>query len=316
MKEKIMILVLAIAILVFPTFAFGAVGDIVHQLDVSTFDYPGYTNFCSIGLAFDGAFLYYNRCNDQNIYIVDPISGELMGMKETGIDFPNAMAYDASRNGIWFGSQQCTVEGMPIYFWDIDSDVISLAFIVPLSLHDPDTGYSFFSYCFLDGLAFNANGEGVEDDEIWFSDDIMRMIALFRPDGTFIDGFDASETHPELFYLSGLAIGGQNLYMGNNGGGKVFRADKDSMVYIDQFVSEDERLEDMECDPVTFSPTEVMWVRHTPQGSAADDLITAFEIEPGTCGIGGHDIPEFGLAGILAAVTLAGIGVFLIRKRK
>ena len=54
---------------------------------------------------------------------------------------------------------------------------------------------------------------------------------------------------------------------------------------IDQFTSGDTRQEDMECDPVTFAPTEVMWVRTTPQGGAFPDVITAFEIEPDTCNL-------------------------------
>jgi cysteine-rich repeat protein len=79
--------------------------------------------------------------------------------------------------------------------------------------------------------------------------------------------------------------------MANNGGGKVFRANKTSLAFVDQFTSQEERLEDMECDPVTFSGIgkEVMWVRHTPQSVEADDLITAFEIEAGTCGLGGNE---------------------------
>ena len=71
-------------------------------------------------------------------------------------------------------------------------------------------------------------------------------------------------------------------------GGDVFRADKDDLSFIDQFASTSNRVEDMDCDPVTFAPIEVMWVRHTPQGIPADDIITAHEIEPGTCGVGGQ----------------------------
>ncbi|MBI2233027.1 MAG: hypothetical protein HYU56_03845 [Candidatus Aenigmarchaeota archaeon] len=280
-----------------------SVGDVVHQLDASEFDNPGYTNFCSIGLAFDGASLYYNRCVDKNIYKVHPVTGALQDTFDTGVSsYPNAMAFDAKRNGIWFGTQRgfggsapgdCG-EGMPIYFWDFGDDSVALVFTVPSSLINPATGGSFLGYCFLDGLAYNENDpESDADDELWFSDDVNKNLGVFRPDGTLVTGYDATDTDEDLSSLSGLAIGGANLYMGNDGGGKVFRADKDTLDLVDQFVSEDDRQEDMECDPVTFNNEadgfkEVMWVRTTPQSFAEKDLITAFEIEPGTCGTGGQ----------------------------
>lgn len=275
------------------SFSTTAVGDLVMQHNVSTFDYPGYTNFCSVGLAFDGSSLYYDRCSgDDRIYRVHPLTGALEGIQDTGLDTePNAMAYDATRNGIWFGTQGCAGGGMPIYFWDFDDNSTTLMFTVPSSLINPATGSSFVSFCFLDGLAFNANNpEDPLDDELWFSDDVNRNLGLFRPNGTLITGYDATDTHAELGSLSGLAIGGSNLYMGNNGGGVVFRANKNTLAFVDKFTSISDRVEDMECDPKTFAPKEVMWIRHTPQGIAADDLITAHEIEPGTCGYGGVNV--------------------------
>ncbi|MBI4019849.1 MAG: hypothetical protein HY367_00840 [Candidatus Aenigmarchaeota archaeon] len=270
------------------------VGDVVHQLNASEFTFPGYTEFCSVGLAFDGASLYYNRCGDVNIYKIDPVTGALEDTFDTEVALnPNAMAFDKKRNGIWFGTQACTgsPRTMPIYFWDFDDDSVSLEFSVPETLVNPGTGQDFLNVCFLDGLAYNENDPDTDaDDELWFSDDVNKNLGLFRPDGSLVDGFDATDAHASLSTLSGLAIGGPNLYMANNGGGDVFRADKDTLALVDQFASEDERLEDMECDPVTFAPTEVMWVRHTPQGNADDDLITAFAIEPGTCGLGGQPV--------------------------
>jgi len=273
-------------------------GDVIHQLNVSGFDFPGYTNYCSVGLAFDGENLHYNRCSDPKIYEVDPINGDLIDTFNTAgliTGYPNAMAYDSSRNGMWFGTQSCygSPRKMPIYFWDFDDDSVTLIFEVPETLINPATGNDFLGVCFLDGLAFNANGPGEADDELWFSDDVNKNLGVFMTNGTLITGYDATTVDPSLSKLSGLAIGGQNLYMGNDGGSplgnsSVFRADKDILGFIDIFASDDERLEDMECDPNTFAPKEVMWVRHTPQGVAVDDLITAFEIESGTCGLGGE----------------------------
>ncbi len=275
------------------SFSPAAVGDLVKQHNVSTFAFPGWTNFCSIGLAFDGASLYYNRCGDDRIFRVHPVTGALEAIQETGLhtEEPNAMAYDATRNGIWFGTQGCTGGGMPIYFWDFDDNSTTLMFTIPSLLINPATGSAFTGFCFTDGLAFNANDPADPlDDELWFSDDVNRNLGKFRPNGTLVAGYDATTINASLSSLSGLAIGGSNLYMGNNGGGDVFRANKDTLAFVDEFASISDRVEDMECDPKTFAPKEVMWIRHTPQGIAADDLITAHEIEPGTCGFGGTNV--------------------------
>ena len=289
--KKILLLLFTLLLM---TFAQGAVGDIVHRLNASMLPEPGCENFCSIGLAFDGSNLYYNRCDDANIYAIDPLTGALADTFDTNINTtpfgqqgPNAMAYDATREGIWFGTQSCDAMGMPIYFWNFSDDSMNLAFHVPFGMLNPATNQSFLNICFLDGLAFNANGPGEADDELWFSDDVDADLGVFRTDGTLVAGYDATAINDSLSVLSGLAVGGPNLYMGNNGFGDVFRADIASFTLVDQFASEETRLEDMECDPDTFAPTEVMWVRHTPQGVLENDLITAFEIEPGACGLGG-----------------------------
>jgi len=287
------VLALAFAVALFAvlsqgaTTAHAAVGD---QIDQFTVPVSGVDTYCSIGLAFDGDALYYDRCDDPNIYRIDT-DGNLLAAFDTGLsELPNALAFDATRNGLWVGTQSCNAEGMPIYFWDFDDSSVTQRFVIPYSLINPATGGSFLSYCFDDGLAFNANDPAdPSDDELWFSDDVNQNVGLFRPDGTFLNGYDATSVDASLVHASGLAIGGPNLYLGNNGGGDVFRADKatDPLVLVDQFTSGEERQEDMECDPVTFAPTQVMWVRTTPQGGAFADVVTAFEIESGTCGLGG-----------------------------
>jgi hypothetical protein len=268
------------------------VGDQVDQITVPV---SGVDTFCSVGLAFDGQSLYYDRCGDPNIYQIDPQTGALQDTFNTGIaELPNALAFDVTRNGLWIGAQNCDAAGMPIYFWDFDDNSVTPMFTIPFSLTNPATGTSFLNFCFTDGLAFNANNlRNPDDDELWFSDDVNRNIGLFRPDGTLVNGFDATTVDSSLSTNSGLAIGGPFLYLGNDGGGDVFRADisTDPLTLVDQFVSEDERQEDMACDPTTFAPTQVMWVRTTPQGGAFPDVITAFEIEPGTCGFGGERPP-------------------------
>jgi hypothetical protein len=258
----------------------------VHQIAAPV---SGAATFCSIGLAFDGVFSYYDRCGDPNVYKINPVTGALVSTFNTGItERPNALTFDRTRNGIWIGTQTCNITGMPIYFWDFDDNSVTQMFTVPFGLINPATGGSFVPSCFVDGLAFNANNPtDSSDDELWFSDDVNRNVGVFRPDGTFVKGFDATTVHPSLSSTSGLAIGGPNLYLANNGGGDVFRANKstDPLTLVDQFTSGDTRQEDMECDPITFAPKEVMWVRTTPQGGAFPDVMTAFEIEPTTCSL-------------------------------
>ena len=272
--------------------ASAAVGDVIHVLgDNETLPFPGVDTFCSVGLAFDGSALYYDRCGDTNIYKINPLTATLISSFDTVNLTPNAMAFDSTRNGIWFGVQSCDAIGMPIYFWDHDDNSTTLKFHVPFALINPATNSSFLGICFLDGLAFNANGVGDLDDELWFSDDINPNVGVFRPDGTFVTGYDATVIDPSLITTSGLAIGGTNLYLANNGGGDVFRAAIPAFTFLDNFSSGDDRQEDMECDPETFAPTEVMWVRTTPQGGANPDVMTAYEIESNTCGLGGGE-PE------------------------
>ena len=265
------------------------VGAQVHQIPAPVSSVEAH---CSIGLAFDGANLYYDRCGDSRIYKVNPISGALVGVPiDTSVtELPNCLTYDPSRQGLWFGTQRCNSTGMPIYFLDLQNRLVTHVFTIPRTLTNPATGSRFLSFCFCDGLAFAANTVGdPSDDELWFSDDVNRNIGVFRPqDGILLRGYDATTIHPSLTSASGLAIGGPNLYLANDGGGAVFRANTSSnpLVLLDQFTSGDTRQEDMECDPVTFAPREVMWVRTTPQGGQFPDVMTAYEIESSTCSLG------------------------------
>jgi len=269
-----------------------AVGDVLRAINPTP---AAAGSYCSIGIAFDGTSLYFDRCYDGNIYEISPADGSLINTFATGIaELPNALAFDAKRNGLWIGSQACNVNGMPIYFWDFDDNSVTPMFTIPFALLNPTTGEPFVQICFIDGLAYNENDPTTNaDDEVWLSDDVNRNVGLFRSDGTFVQGYDATSVDISLSSCSGLAIGGANLYMANNGGGQVFRADRNTnpLAFVDLFVAVNAREEDMECDPVTFAPLEAMWVRTTPQGDPNLDLITAYEIEPGTCALGGGTSP-------------------------
>ncbi|MCA9289540.1 MAG: hypothetical protein KDA25_00330 [Phycisphaerales bacterium] len=276
-----------------------AAADVGDEIAVITVPVSGADTFCSIGCAFDGGYLHYTRCGDENIYKIDPLSGALIDTFASGIpEFPNAISYDATRNAIWIGCQGCNAVGMPIYLWHFGADgdpntaddTVTHEFDIPFGLLNPATGNPFLGFCFIDGIAFDAfDPNDPNDDGLWVSDDVDDDLGLFALDGSLINGYAPASVDPSLATTSGLAVGGPRIYLANNGGGDVFRADKfaDPLTLVDQFENGNDRQEDMECDPVTFAPIEVMWVRTTPQGGAFPDVITAYEIEPGSCGLGG-----------------------------
>lgn len=268
------------------------VGDLVHRFEVpvATGDHN-----CSIGLTFDGRWLYYDRCEDSSIYRVDPLSGVLEDSFDTVDLEPACLAYDGTRNGIWFGTRGCEPEGMQIHFWNLDDDTVTLEFTIPAGLANPATGEDLLRLCLCDGLAFNArNPDDPDDDELWFSDDVSRNVALFGLDGSVVAGFDAAAVHPTLIREagvggnSGLAVGGDRLFLGNNGHGDLLVADanSDPLVLVSQFAVEEERPEDMACDQLTFD-VPVIWLRNTPRAGDFPDVIAAYEIDRGSCVMGG-----------------------------
>jgi hypothetical protein len=297
---RVALLCVALLLLVAAPSASGAPGDKLRELLVPS-EFPGSDNFCSIGLGFDGINLYYDRCSDGNLYKMTTFDAdadgdaEFVGALPSGIaEFPNAMAFDTKRNGFWIGTQNCNEAGAPIYFYSLVTGLAVEQFTIPFGLINPATGESFIGFCFDDGLAYDENDPTTDaDDRLWYSDDVNYNVGKFQTDGTLDTGYDARTVSPELAPTSGLAVGGPLLYLANNGGGKVFRTDKSTNPLAPgaEFATESDRLEDMECDPITFFPNEAIWVRSTPQGDRAEDLVFAFEIEPQTCGLGGQE-PE------------------------
>ena len=287
-------------------FASADIGDIRATLIPEP---PTGSNFCAMGLAFDGSSLFTTRCFDRNVHRVSPLTGDELQAFDTGIsELPAGLAYDAKRNGLWIGTQggvgsgpsECGQIGMPVYFWDFDDGSVSLAFVVPLSSLNPATGFPFLSGCFLDGLAYRENSPTSDlDDEVWCKDTTNHNVAVFRPNGEFLRGYDARSVHPNLDTGgTGLAVSAGLLYLTDDGHGEVFRADltTDPLIRIgDEAFATSIRWEaDMECDGITFWPTHVMWVRSSPQCNprsnpncnGSTDIITAYEIEPGGCGAG------------------------------
>ncbi|MBI2045471.1 hypothetical protein HYT23_05410, partial [Candidatus Pacearchaeota archaeon] len=246
-----------------------SVGD---EIDTITFPEGADTG---VGVAFDGEFLYYTYIDSKNLYKIRPDgSGHEVittsGISETGL---GALSYDATRDKIWAGTYGCDKDnGGPVYLIDKETGEATYMFSVPST---------YITYCLDDGIAFDAS-----DDSIWYSDDIADTMVHMNTDGTFLGTVDLDTIHPDLADNSGIAIGGDNFYLGTDGHETTIRVDRDTLAILDTFVNTNFRIEDMECDPNTYSPIEVMWIRDAYAGQ-----VRAYEIEPATCGLGGEE-PE------------------------
>jgi hypothetical protein len=233
-----------------------------------------------VGIAFDGTRLYYNDGASTNLTSFEPGNppGTVLNVPVARTDTAapvdlDAMAYDGTRDVIW--AVQHGTEN--IYTVNKVTGAATFQFSA--------TGRC--QTCigtFKDGLAFDAGGPGPADDSLWWSYDVDHEVFKLDLAGGVLESFKVDGIHASLASCgnSGIAVGGPNLYLGTNGCGTIIRIDKVSKAFVDVFASPTSRPEDLECDPVTYAPTEVMWVR---QFEDANNL-EAHEIEPGTCGIG------------------------------
>ena len=275
-------------------FSFAAVGD-----EIATVTFPEAGSPDGVGVAFDGEFLYYSYWYNNSLFKIRPdgTGHEVIptNIAETGLA---ALSYDATRDMIWAGTYGCDTSGNgPVYLINKTTGATTHMFDVPAS---------YIFYCLDDGIAYDA-----EDDSIWYSDDIASIMVHMDTDGTFLGSVNLGAINTNLSDNSGIAIGGDNFYLGTNGHEVTYRVDKDTLNLLDSFVNTDYRIEDMECDPVTYD-VEVMWIR-----DAYAATVKAYEIEAGTCGLGGEEpepIPEFTLIGGLA--VLAGAGAYALKRKR
>jgi hypothetical protein len=216
------------------------------------------------GIAFDGTDLILSCHTSQNLSYVKPSDGSFVKLLAvTGTTDIGALAYDGTRNVIW----ACNAE-----------DVGQI---------NPATGAYTKSFtttngC-LDGLAYDGT-----DDTIWASGDAENSIQHYSITGSLITEHTFVGTDLGGCYTnSGIATGGDSLYLATNGCSTIWSSSKDfsSMSeFIGTDKTENRRVEDMECDNVTYAGTgqTVMWSQ-----DAYDNILTAYEIPAGSCGFGG-----------------------------
>ena len=211
-----------------------------------------------VGLAFDGTSLLVSCYNDSSVTPVSPVDGSQAAAPHfiSGASSLGALAWDNGRHVLWACSAFNTVGTI-----DLTTDVFTPKFTVP--------------GCF-DGLAYDG-----ADDTVWTSPDATSEVTHSSVLGATLGTF-----YPALGNCgnSGIAVGGSLLSLANNGCSEIYTSPKDFSASPAFFASFPARLEDMECDNITFAGVgkNAMWSK-----DAYDNNLNAWEIPVGSCSFGG-----------------------------
>ncbi len=266
-----------------------ATGDNLRQITAASSHGPCPVN---TGLAFDGTNLlltcWYNNVIDK----INPADGSLNGtVTVAGHSGLMANAWDESRHKLW----QCAEQNK----------------VILVDTNDGSNEFKFNSPGCTDGLAYDG-----ADDTLWISPDVSDIIYHYKTDGTLISSTAGLYSKLGGNGNSGIAVGGDKLYLANDGGQRIYEASKD-LSSVTLFASFPRRLEDMECDDITFASQGVgaIWSQ-----DAYDRILNAYEIPAGKCKFGGQPpkprpgIPEFPTMALPIA-SVFGL-MFLISRRK
>jgi hypothetical protein len=218
-------------------------------------------NGCSVntGIAFDGTNLILSCWYYPVLDIVSPADGHLISsVNVSGYSGFGALAYDGAQHKLW----ACESGAERVVLIDLATGVGETKF--------PSQG------C-IDGLAYDGS-----DQTIWASPDVSSTVYHYQQDGTLIGSFPVGGSLGG-FGNSGIAVGGDKLYLANNGGSTIYEAAKD-FSSVSVFATFPARLEDMECDDVTFAADGVgaIW-----SIDAYDRTLNAWAIPAGACKFGG-----------------------------
>ncbi len=271
-----------VAVLALSSLSQAATGDLVGNVTFSQNCDSG----IGVGIAYDGTNLWYSCVSNQtDLFRADPTTGMVSASYQLKGGL-GALSYDATRNVIWAGNGGGSSVPGAIYKITLDAGKNVTGITTQFNV----TG-GFLSGID-DGLAFDArNLADPNDDVIYYSPDGAKIIRVFNLSGTEVENFTwaGNASYQISYYNSGLAIGGDLLYEGSNGGSHVWVVNKTNpTVEIFNFstaVAGDPnfRDEDLECDINTFAPIDVMWSKEAYSPMRAH----AFEIPKGSCGVGG-----------------------------
>ena len=218
-------------------------------------------SYCGVGtgLAYDGDSLLLSCWYSNVIERVDAETHLSNGpLTISGVDNLGALAYDRQRDRLW-----ACEDGTTVVRIDLDTQAVDPTF-APIATQG----------C-VDGLAYDA-----ADDTLWTSHDATYHIEHYNLDGTLIHSQSLGNLLGNCGN-SGIAVGGEKLYLANNGCSEIYEVEKDFSASR-KLSGFPERLEDLECDGKTFPGKGVIWSQ-----DAYDRKLNAWEIPPGLCEFGG-----------------------------
>jgi hypothetical protein len=224
------------------------------------------TGAIGTGLAFDGESLLVSCWYDDTIVEINPANGAqiaihtISGLTSSG-SLIGALAWDNTTSSLWACNAFNRVGTI-----DLTTNAFTFKFTVVGCV---------------DGLAYDAN-----DDTIWASADAAATVQHYQLGGTLISSTNVSGSlcpGGGNCGSSGIAVGGEKLYLANNGGQEIFEAAKDFST-VTLFATFPRRLEDLECDNITFLAANkaAIW-----SNDAYDNILNAWEIPNGVCLFGG-----------------------------
>jgi hypothetical protein len=253
----LVVLSLTIGMVSFSSKAKAADGTILRTVTAQ-----GYSCSVGTGIAFDGSNLLLSCNYDNVITAVSPSDGSrIRTYTISGVGAIGALAWDRGRGVLWacggFGGDDTMV-----YRINLSSEQAAVAF----------TGGPGCP----DGLAYDGS-----DDSLWLSPDVSPTVYHYTTDGRQLGTYPANLGNCGN---SGIAVGGPYLFLANNGCSQIYRAVKSDPAATELFGSYPARLEDMECDDLTFKADgkAAIWSK-----DAYDAVLNAFELNPGDCGFGG-----------------------------
>jgi hypothetical protein len=206
-----------------------------------------------VGVAFDGTNLLLSCFNDNTVTAVSPANGAQVVIHQIiGASSLGALAWDNGRGLLWACSASSTIGTISL---------LTNVFVPVFSSGG----------CF-DGLAYDGS-----DDTIWASADANPTVRHYSTTGTLINTYSVGINN------SGIAVGGDLLYLANDGGQQIYTAPK-SLSPLTLFASFPRRIEDLECDNLTFAAATkgAIW-----SVDAYDNILNAWEIPFGSCLFGG-----------------------------
>jgi hypothetical protein len=251
---------------------------------------PPCSSSVGTGNAFDGVRLYLS-CTGSNVLERVVASTHLSAgpITVSGMTSIDAMAYDA------------TLGGGKIWACHNFSDVYLIA-LSPVPPALPTTAVGTFQFSTSngcrDGLAF----DGVGTPSIWASGDASDSIQHYTLAGGSIGSFSGLTAKLGGSGNSGIAVGGTALYLANDGGSQIYQCDK-GLVTCTLMSTFPARIEDLECDDITFAPKSAIWSQ-----DAFDRIQNAWEIPAGSCGVGGVAPTPVSPVGGLVALPVSDSG--------